>query len=341
MVLDKAIIKTKQKCKQVNMKFKFRIILAIILVSIASVNAFAETNLSFGTDISGEFPTTAMYNDFKINLEEQQNNEFMLSTKMKPTILLPQINSILDNVKKFTWYFTGTFKINVSGGGAFGVFGFKLNKKLSLFFHLGGLIFANELNIGITLLWNIYDQMQYSNRDSSKNTFFRLFLSFSTFHTFTFSNRETEGFSFGSIITFHNGNGTYKNVSPKNIEYLKKTNLTMFVLTFKYLLTYKDFQLGTGLGVSLNYFHRAETGLKYEKVNIDYLGSGSVGGISTSLFYKSKVVNLVTVIPFFYLTITFHMFKHFKFQVLHGDIYYLPSRKEINWGFNSTIILEF
>lgn len=146
--------------------------------------AFPNTNISFGNNISGEFPDMATYNRFVSTLSDAFNDGMKYQTGLiyNSQIAISQAQ-IVDQVEKFSIYIFGGMDFGRSEVNyertvesikhvgidtiyhITGAFGFRLREDLSLYISISAMQYL--IPVGLNLLWKIFEKTSGDNENRS------------------------------------------------------------------------------------------------------------------------------------------------------------------------------
>lgn len=335
----------------------------IILTFFINKKVCAETQLEFGTNISGEFPNIAKYNGFVSDLKQAFDRAFKYEVDIVCSAVISQSSVMISNARKFTFGFdlkyiegfssvsdleeTKILEQSQAMSGFFALYiGFPITKNLSLFAHLGFALLS-KLSTGISLLWKFTEKQhrlvkeydEYGDLKTVKHVS-SFFLSFSGFYTFRKLNENTRtdflpGAEFNNASSFIvYGNGS-NNITKFDL------SIISFILNFKYLLRYKRFILNTGVGISVNIINKAEIYYSFENVNVNYQGSGAVDGADTSLTIRMNIDSYVSFMPFIFVGAGYRISDWFKIQAPKFSLIYLSTVKSISLEVNCSFHFLF
>ncbi len=331
--------------KGCKMKNKIMIIITFCTLLLPVSIISARSKVSFGTDITGEFPSTAVYNSFVNSLQKNFVTVFKHFYDIEKTRLNGS-TIIIDEVENFTFrgalssavikdgshddlndlssnYLYGAEGLFTAPGKSFSI-GFSLSKKLSISL-MGSMI---PKFVGLNVMWKFYDNKK---SDEIKNNKLKLFLSSGFLIHWIVAKAEDRTYDYiyydGGLegnYSFDNGNGA---IDINDFTSYGDTSMYIYIIDIavKLFYTYKSINLHAGLGVFINIYNVKES-YTFD-VNVKHT-AGSPTGIDTTMTVEFDDI-WVNLMPHLTLGFSFNLTGWLRFPIFQLSLMLLPTNSEI------------
>lgn len=329
---------------------KGKIFLSIIIFIFFTSSLFAETNVSFVPDISGEFPNIATYNNFNKTLANGFREAIKFQQSLYLSVYILTLDLIDEEVNKFSFGFNCTnvllskypsnslndlrysyiSSIELTSGMLI-YFGIPIYKNLSLFFN-AGFSFWSGVPFGSTLLWKF--------AHVNKSTTSKFYLSISTLFDFiNIMPKQASKNNRDPLIGEYEVNNSNETINIKNTLLDKASHFVFtFDLSVKYAFSYKFLNAHATMGIGMQMVNLKASYIC--NTNVDYTGSGSPTGVDSSLYVDFKE-KWVTFYPHLNLAVSFNITRWLRFPIIGGNFMYNPLDKKMYFGFSFNFLLMF
>lgn len=334
-------------------KMKLKTAIFVIIVFLwSNSKIFAGTEINFSPDISGEFPSAAIYDNFSTKVTSAFKDAIKLQHSINSTTYLMCLSQINELTDKFTFGANSTSlwlheakgtslpvdELKYKNGeapfkiGIFAYFGFPVHKDISLFFNIG--MNFTGIPVGTTVLWKFYQR-------DDEDLKYKFYLSGSILFDFIniSTSRDRTSYSAYPLEGSYDVNGINEKLRiwEANPTYSKQFVFTLD-LSLKSTISYKWFNGHAVVGLAIQ---PANFKANYTcNTNVDYVGSGSPTGVNSTLFVNFHE-KWIAFLPHFDIHISFNITKWLRFPVLGASFVYNSIDGRLYFGFNMGMVLMF